>query len=116
MIQLFQNGSFKVRTIEVFPKSPLSLDDILLHNYSMITILCAWQQVTEAVVQQADVIRQRKEILSTLVDDITSQLKYEYAILNDLAPGQRSVWMALDTQADTMRECCEKIAYLVRQV
>ncbi|THD23257.1 hypothetical protein D915_005492 [Fasciola hepatica] len=71
-------------------------------------------KVTEAIIQQADVVRQRKEILSSMVDDIASQLKYEYAIMNDLAPGQRSVWMALDTQADTMRECCEKIGYLVR--
>ncbi|KAF6768583.1 hypothetical protein AHF37_05463 [Paragonimus kellicotti] len=63
--------------------------------------------------EQTEVERQRLKVLATLVDDITSQLKYEYSMMNELGATQRSVWMILETQTDAMRECCEKIGFIV---
>ncbi|KAF5403848.1 hypothetical protein PHET_02848 [Paragonimus heterotremus] len=65
------------------------------------------------LLEQSEVERQRLKVLATLVDDITSQLKYEYSMMNELGATQRSVWMILETQTDAMRECCEKIGFIV---
>ncbi|KAF8566938.1 hypothetical protein P879_10147 [Paragonimus westermani] len=65
------------------------------------------------LLEQAEIERQRLKVLATLVDDITSQLKYEYSMMNELGATQRSVWMTLETQTDAMRECCEKIGFVV---
>ncbi|KAF7259354.1 hypothetical protein EG68_03454 [Paragonimus skrjabini miyazakii] len=65
------------------------------------------------LLEQSEVERQRLKVLATLVDDITSQLKYEYTMMNELGATQRSVWMILETQTDAMRECCEKIGFIV---
>ncbi|CAL8079742.1 unnamed protein product [Calicophoron daubneyi] len=69
---------------------------------------------TVTSLQPEEVDKQRQNLLLALVDDITSQLKYEYSVLTELSPGQRGVWMTLETQADTTRECCEKISFLIQ--
>ncbi|KAG5447101.1 hypothetical protein CSKR_107605 [Clonorchis sinensis] len=62
---------------------------------------------------QAEASRQRQKLLMALMDDIISQLSYEYTMLNDLSPQQRAVWLTLETQADSVKETCEKIGFLV---
>ncbi|KER33390.1 hypothetical protein T265_12614 [Opisthorchis viverrini] len=62
---------------------------------------------------QAEASRQRQKLLMAMVDDIVSQLSYEYTMLDDLSPQQRAVWLTLETQADSMKETCEKIGFLV---
>ncbi|VDP87622.1 unnamed protein product [Echinostoma caproni] len=91
------------------PESAEQADHVFESSFSSII----QEQAALSYIGQPEVAHQRQQLLAALVEDITSQLKYEYAVLNDLAPGQRAVWMALETQADTMRECCEKIGFLI---
>lgn len=52
--------------------------------------------------------------MQALGEDIAAQLKYEYSILNELVPLQRSIWLSLEAECATVREYCEKIAFLFR--
>ncbi|TGZ59503.1 hypothetical protein CRM22_009011 [Opisthorchis felineus] len=62
---------------------------------------------------QAEASRQRQKLLTAMMDDIVSQLRHEYTMLDDLSPQQRAVWLTLETQADSVKETCEKIGFLV---